>query len=642
MKNKKGFTLVELLAVIAILSILVLMVMPNVLDMFVGARKSSFTTEVVSILDQAKLQFTLDNDGVNYTSIVYSNFKDGKELNLKDNNKKYYIEMDRAGNVKQIFVYDDNYCYDSGYRDSVVSSSILEDDVMDDACGANPEDLLLSPEERNEKHQAELAKVEYDKGNYLKSSPFSSIDKNSIEYIYVLDNIPDISSYTSYDVSYGNNKSVMAWVDGNKLYIGQNGGVIANPNSDSLFGYFKKVKEIDVTYLNVSVVNNMGGMFYYLGSEVTDSVTIKGLSDWNTSNVESFSYMFYYLGYNSSKVRIGDLSKWNTSRVTNMNYMFAFAGENSDQFGIGNIGKWNVSKVTSMENMFYCAGRYVYNWYIGDLSNWNVSNVTNMNGLFALTAENSDTFDLGDLSNWDTSKVTTMALTFFDSGKKATNWYIGELTNWNTSNVTSMEWMFARTAEKVPTIKLNLSKWDMSKVKNVKMLFEDFGKEATSWTLGDISNWNLSSAEDFYDIFYGVGGSVEFINLDLSKWKTPKLKNLNRSFACIGHGGNGAKKIRIDISGWDTSNVENFEEAFYFIGLYDTESVELVLPNLNTSNATNIKDIFKNVAYYFKAKSTIYIPKVTNGVDENTETTIYGKGNSYTLESKNKFILVEK
>ena len=39
MKNKKGFTLVELLAVIAILAILVIIALPNVMGMFNEAKK---------------------------------------------------------------------------------------------------------------------------------------------------------------------------------------------------------------------------------------------------------------------------------------------------------------------------------------------------------------------------------------------------------------------------------------------------------------------------------------------------------------------------------------------------------------------------------------------------------------------------
>ncbi|NLC97314.1 MAG: prepilin-type N-terminal cleavage/methylation domain-containing protein, partial [Erysipelotrichaceae bacterium] len=43
---KKGFTLVELLAVIAILAILIIIALPNVLEMFNNAKKDVFVTEV--------------------------------------------------------------------------------------------------------------------------------------------------------------------------------------------------------------------------------------------------------------------------------------------------------------------------------------------------------------------------------------------------------------------------------------------------------------------------------------------------------------------------------------------------------------------------------------------------------------------
>ena len=59
MKNK-GFTLVELLAVIAILAILVIVAMPNVLGMFNQAKVSSFVTEVQKIMDTAVTTFTKD------------------------------------------------------------------------------------------------------------------------------------------------------------------------------------------------------------------------------------------------------------------------------------------------------------------------------------------------------------------------------------------------------------------------------------------------------------------------------------------------------------------------------------------------------------------------------------------------------
>lgn len=58
--NKKGFTLVELLAVIAILAILVLVAVPNVLGMFNNAKKDTFATETKDMIRIAQQQYLAD------------------------------------------------------------------------------------------------------------------------------------------------------------------------------------------------------------------------------------------------------------------------------------------------------------------------------------------------------------------------------------------------------------------------------------------------------------------------------------------------------------------------------------------------------------------------------------------------------
>ena len=68
MKNKKGFTLVELLAVIAILAILVIIALPNVLKMFREAKVNTFTREVQNIMRSAESKYvsaSIGNKAVN-------------------------------------------------------------------------------------------------------------------------------------------------------------------------------------------------------------------------------------------------------------------------------------------------------------------------------------------------------------------------------------------------------------------------------------------------------------------------------------------------------------------------------------------------------------------------------------------------
>ena len=54
MKKKKGFTLVELLAVIAILAILVIIALPNVIKMYNNAKRSSFLTEAKEVFGESE------------------------------------------------------------------------------------------------------------------------------------------------------------------------------------------------------------------------------------------------------------------------------------------------------------------------------------------------------------------------------------------------------------------------------------------------------------------------------------------------------------------------------------------------------------------------------------------------------------
>ena len=133
--KKRGFTLVELLAVIAILAILVIVAMPNVLGMFNQAKVNSFMTEIQKMMDTAITTFTKDallNSG---KTVYYSNVDNAtlgtKQLDMSGNKKNYFIEMDRNGKFKRVLIYDDNYCYDvysrngEGYAPEFDTNSIV-------------------------------------------------------------------------------------------------------------------------------------------------------------------------------------------------------------------------------------------------------------------------------------------------------------------------------------------------------------------------------------------------------------------------------------------------------------------------------------------------------------------------------------
>ncbi len=130
--NKKGFTLVELLAVIAILAILMLLVTPNILRLFTEGRKNSFATQVQSVWKAAETKYISDaltNDSPGPYCYVGDNLNsDSKNewatasgnatLNISDNKSlAYYVEFDEEGKIITLIVTNGTYYYSMPEKD---------------------------------------------------------------------------------------------------------------------------------------------------------------------------------------------------------------------------------------------------------------------------------------------------------------------------------------------------------------------------------------------------------------------------------------------------------------------------------------------------------------------------------------------
>ena len=135
MKNKKGFTLVELLAVIAILAILVIMALPAVLRMFNTARKDSFTNEVNTVIRTARQKYLVSGG----TETTWSNANGSSNtLPLTGNSHlQYYVKMNNEGKITKLQVSNGDFQYsDTGIIDVVESkdvetvSELEENDIL--------------------------------------------------------------------------------------------------------------------------------------------------------------------------------------------------------------------------------------------------------------------------------------------------------------------------------------------------------------------------------------------------------------------------------------------------------------------------------------------------------------------------------
>ncbi len=485
-----------------------------------------------------------------------------------------------------------------------------------------------------------------------------AISRSSFESVKTVDNI-DVPSNAidSWDASAERNGSVIAWYTDTdsdskyELYIGQEDGVKANPNSSYAFSSFTYASLIELEKFDTSNVTDMSIMFYNSGDNAA-TFELRGLEELDTSKVTNMSRIFEYLARNATTVDIGDISGWDTSNVTNMAYMFNYAGKSDLSWDVGDLSGWNTSKVTNMNNMFNYAGYSSTTWDVGDLSGWDVSNVeeaqsmfyyagykastfdigniglwntgnmTNMRYMFSHSGYSAPTWNVGNISNWNTSKVTDMAYMFDNAGKSDNTWIIGDLSNWNTGSVTDMSGMFYSASTGSTTWNVgNLDNWNVSNVKNMSYMFDTSGQNATTWNVGNLSNWNVSNVTKMYRMFAYAGNKDSTFNIgNLNNWSTGKVTTMYGMFYSAGsnattwnigslnswdtshvtsmcqmfsYAGSNASTFDIgNIGGWDVSNVTDMNQMFQQAGVRATTYNIGNLSNWNTGSVTNMNRMF--------------------------------------------------
>ena len=130
--NKKGFTLVELLAVIAILAILVILALPNVIGMFNNAKKDIFLTEAKTVYKEvARKYLTESMKGNSISEISNSNNKLDMDTDLV-----YNITLNSDGKINHFQVGNDDYCISGNYSDM---NELTIDKIQEGKCGSVPE-----------------------------------------------------------------------------------------------------------------------------------------------------------------------------------------------------------------------------------------------------------------------------------------------------------------------------------------------------------------------------------------------------------------------------------------------------------------------------------------------------------------------
>ena len=439
-KKKRGFTLVELLAVIVILAVILVIAVPRIMSVIKDAKLGSIEstakliastaesryeskkalglevgtlkcTDVASLSnDYGKCKITFDDNGV--ATVIVNGKKDGKFNNLacqgtKDNMTCAEGEIStsrKCTSSSTSKLVDGQYTYT--YNGSTGWSVVLTDKestdpVTTELCGTINDKPIVSM------YQMFFGS----KATSIDVSSFDTSNVTNMSRMFRSSAATEIKGLENFDTS---NVTEMSSMFKNSVVTTLDLSSFDTSNVTDMSAMFDSSAAIslDLSNFDTSKVRNMASMF------VSTKIITLDLSSFDTSNVTNMAGMF-----SDSAATSLDLSSFDTSNVTNMGSMFSL----SKVLTI-DLSSFDTSKVTDMSLMFRWSEVTSL-----DLSSFDTSNVTNMNSMF----ESSVATEIKGLENFDTSKVTDMSQMF--SSSKVTSL---DLSSFDTSKVTDMSWMF--------------------------------------------------------------------------------------------------------------------------------------------------------------------------------------------------------
>lgn len=618
--KKRGFTLVELLAVIAILGILVTVISVAVLKIYNSSVEKTMEVQNKNVKRAAATfleDYCIDPvDGSFVCPETYENRYYNKFVclgDLRKDTKNSYIEKvtykgDECNGVI-IFTADEEgeltipnpYLYCKWNEKEEIYDYMTNPtlDVSDyEVCG------IKQPKVEGELTAPDAVYCHFD-GDLTQGAEFV---KGSYTYRYkqevsIVENREPYYDSKKYDESghngftYDNNHSVTRLSSSSRYYfyyekywknISDDGwgvsytGDPTKKNTDAMCTYIndKPVVSMSYTFLDVPLQN--------VALNKINTRTVKNMSFTfantfnyyravanynNSSNIIKLEFDPYYLYRNG----ILDLRSLDTRNVINMSGMFY-----GNPYGKIIVSSFDTRKVKDMSYMFT-------NTYLNSLSvgNFNTSNVTNMMGMFA-DSRISTTLDL---SNFNTSKVTDMSRMFSDYyGSKITG-----INKFDTSNVTTMSYMFSDIY--IGDV-IDLSNFKTDKVVDMSGMFYRTDLSAVS----GIENFNTSNVTDMSSMFYDSDlGDFDFSNLNTNKVKdmssmfryanvsqTKNLGKLNTSnvtnMSYMFYNTTGST---LDLSGFDTSKVTDMSYMFKY-----NSATNINVSNFNTANVTDMSSLF--------------------------------------------------
>lgn len=546
----KGFTLIELIAVIVILGILLLITVPIISGVVEGVKKDTFEANIAFALKAAredymnrnmfgdiqKVTYRFDDyvqtvtpstvkniafkgDGIKNGSIIV--YKDGTiKMNVTDD--LFFVNTNSEEELNKVVMYD----YDTHYpllypKPEWTFEVTIPEGSLDFVFNANTANLNID--------WGDNIKVNFS-GTGNPSHTYTSAGKYAVTLVGTAKKITFCEGYTCTAATSTKLTDILTEIPADfgitdASFMFANTNIVkfsalnffdeASKNVTNFFGMFYNAKNFNhpIGNWNTSNATSFGAMFRNAES------FNQSLENWNTGKLQSISYMFNNaksfnqpINFDTTNVTSMDYLfsgatvfnqpiAFNTAKVTSMNSMFSGAKAFNQS-----ILTFNTSKVTNMDSMFSGATAFDQ-----PLSHFDTSKVTNMQWMF-LSASNFNQ----PIGNWNTSLVTTMSLMFSNATKFNQN-----ISNWNTSNVTTMDSMF----HSARMFNQDISNWNTSKVTNMNWMF---GGSSSGWNIfnQDISNWDTSNVTGMMGMFVN---NTSF-NQNLSSWCVSKIASKPSNF----------------------------------------------------------------------------------------------------------------
>lgn len=133
MKNKKGFTLIEIIAVIALISVLVLLVVPNVMGTFFNGKKNAFKDEALILYKNATTTYITRSElGDTSKRFCAGINNDNNTLDINNKSKLYYdILVDEYGTVIDMKISNETYGMSLSNTNGIKKKDITIEKITD-------------------------------------------------------------------------------------------------------------------------------------------------------------------------------------------------------------------------------------------------------------------------------------------------------------------------------------------------------------------------------------------------------------------------------------------------------------------------------------------------------------------------------